>query len=161
MKINLHKYLEYESDTIKFIFLKLGWNHQDLMWASKEFAGKEILLSCYPDLLGYTYVYRPGAYGVYGPGEKEDKRVSEEHLIPWIACSFELEGIYTTKWHMDVLKELKDWLKDNFPLKPFYDEDAKCGIYRMTTSIYTPEWTRYNFYVNPDFPNGWWENHTL
>ena len=47
------------------------------------------------------------------------------------------------------------------PWKPFYDEDATFGIYRMKTSPYDRNETQYIFYVNPDYPDGWWENHTL
>ena len=43
-------------------------------------------------------------------------------------------------------------------LKPFYDEDATFGIY---SDELRNGYERYTFYVNPDFPEGWWENHTL
>ena len=155
MKINLAKYLEAETTLVQQLFVELGWNLQDDIWCAKEFAGRNILLCIYPELLSYGYVYRAG----YGQsGNEKEKRTYEEHTIPWIACRIEIED---EKPHNDILKGVKEWLNANYPLKPFYDEDATFGIFAKKCSAYSRDWTKYIFYVNPDFPDGWWENHTL
>ena len=117
-----------------------------------KFGGEKLILVTYAELLSYGYVYRAGVSG--------DKKTYEEVVTPWLACRIELEGDQSTKGHNEVIKELKEWTK-KLPWKPFYDEDATFGIYRMKTSPYSRDWTQYVFYVNPDYPDGWWENHTL
>jgi hypothetical protein len=160
MKLNLHSYLQTELDNLVTIMRNCdGWKQIDCYTfeSTKLFGGKEIILVFYPELLTYGYVYFEGA-GVYDNGKN---RKSEDWTTPWIACRVELEGEQNTPWHHDVLKELKEWAKEKLPWQPFFDEDACYGIYSRQCSAYSRDWTEYIFYINPDYPKGWWENHTL
>jgi len=155
MKINLYKYLDQETTIVNQMLQKTGWKMIDDMYLEREFSGRKVGVVIYPELLRYEYVYRPG----YGQsGIEKEKRTHETHIIPWIACRMEFPDDEAVS---DILKEVKEWLKENFPLKAFYDEDATHGIYAKKCSAYSRDWTKYIFYVNPDFPEGWWENHTL
>jgi hypothetical protein len=155
MKLNLDRYIEQELNLLDAIIQETGdWKQIDIhaYESVEKFEDQKLILVTYGELLGYGYVYRAGASG--------DKKTCEEVVTPWLACRIELDGVQTTKGHGDVLKALKKWT-EKLPWKPFYDEDATHGIFRMTTSPYGRDETRYTFYVNPDYPNGWWENHTL
>lgn len=160
MKINLDRYLEQELSLMVRIFKDTGdWEQIDVhAFESKiEFGGKKIIIVFYPELLSYGYVWHEGV-GVYD--DSRNKR-SEEVTTPWIACRIELEGEHDTAWHSKVLSALKKWLEEKIEIKPFYDEDASHGIYSRQCSAYIRDWTKYIFYMNFDYPNGWWENHTL
>lgn len=154
MKINLDFYLEQELLFLTSLINKtLGWKQIDENAFEKKFGERNVIMVIYPELLRYGYVYRPGVSG--------NKKTSEEHAVVWLACRIELEGDANTKWHSDVLKDIKKWWEENIILKPFYDEDAPHGIYSRQCSAYSRDWTQYVFYVNPDYPEGWWENHCL
>ena len=164
MKINLDHYLQQELTVLTSLLKETkDWERIDTeafeMKILTKDGEKNIIMVMYHELLSYTYVYRQGR-GVYS-NEKKEQVISEYHTIPWIACRIELEGDHNTNWHYDVLTELKKWVKENLPWKPFYDEDATAGIFSKKCSPYSRDWTKYVFYVNPDFPHGWWENHTL
>jgi hypothetical protein len=160
MKLNLEKYLEQEIKVINNLLIKTNdWKQFDesAFESTRKFGGREIFLVLYPELLTYTYIWYEGA-GVYDDGRN---RRSELVITPWIACRTELEGEQDTKWHYDVLNELRDWVYEKLPIKPFKDEDAQHQIYARQCSAYIRDWTKYVFYLNIDYPNGWWENHTL
>lgn len=154
MKINLDPYLQMELTLITRLFESKGWTTEDEHAVRKKFDGKEIYLVFYPELLSYEYTYTPG------DSSNDSKTVSEYHRIPWIACRMEFEG-EEVKDHEKYLTAVKEWVDKNIPLKPFYDEDATYGIYAKKCSPYSRDWTQYIFYLNPDFPDGWWQNHAL
>ena len=55
-------------------------------------------------------------------------------------------------------KEYTHQLLEKLELKKFHDEDAKGGGLLLTKDEYGEKAI---CYTNPDFPNGYWENHTL
>ena len=160
MKLNLDRYLQQEIILLnEYIQETRDWKMIDSYAYESiiKFGGKTVILVPYHRMLSYGYVYHEGA-GVY---DDNRNRRTEDVTTPWIACKIELEGDQSTPWHSDVLKELKEYVKEKFPWKPFYDEDACHGIYSRQCSAYIRDWTKYVFYINPDYPTGWWENHCL
>jgi hypothetical protein len=90
----------------------------------------------YPELLTYNF--------------------GQQYVTPWICVMFELE----TK-DMTIHRELCKWFVDKFKaigMEPFMDEDATWNHYKKEECN---GYTKYHLYVNPDYPNGHWENHTL
>jgi hypothetical protein len=91
----------------------------------------------YPELLSYAYE-------------------EESTTTPWICVRFELENPtdktegYVCKWMIEKLSESG--------YKPFYDEDSFYGHYSKEERR---GYNKYKCYVNPDYPDGYWENHTL
>ena len=161
MKINLSKYIDQEIEELDLIIQKTeDWKKIDDYAYEKKFRTKDgeknIFLVIYSEMLSYDYVWHEGA-GVYDDGR--NKR-HENVTTPWLACRIELEGEHDVKWHYEILKELKNWT-EKLPWKPFFDEDATSSIFRKKCSPYSRDETQYIFYVNPDYPKGWWENHTL
>lgn len=102
----------------------------------------------YPELLSYTERY-------VNPETNELSRMREHVTIPWICVRFELEGDQSIsmdlcKWLVSIFKEIK--------YTPFKDEDATYNHFAKEESR---GYTKYKMYVNPSYPNGMWENHTL
>jgi hypothetical protein len=77
---------------------------------------------------------------------------------PWIACRIELENISDEKLIGDLLKWLVDLLKKS-GYKPFMDEDAKWNHWKADNSH--KDWKEYTCYINPSYPDGYWENHAI
>lgn len=155
MKLNLDKYLEQEIILAFEIFRGTGyWKSIDYYALERKFqtteGEKTVIIVLYNELLSYNYVWDEG--GVHR---------SEQVTTPWICCRITLDGKQNTPWHYKILKDLKKWAMEELPWKPFRDEDATHMIYSKATSPYDRNETQYKFYINPDYPNGWWENHTL
>ena len=98
----------------------------------------KIGFSLYPELLTY---YEKGI---------------GDSIVPWICCKFEFEGM-SEKMEYDLLK----WITAKFKeclIFPFKDEDAVSYHF-----IKEPRkrYNIYKMYVNLDYPEGYWENHTL
>ena len=75
--------------------------------------------------------------------------------IPWIAVRLEIEDTFNDvrqllKWFVDIFK--------NIGYVPFHDEDATVGYYRKKQG---KGYATYELFINPDYPNGYWVNHTL
>ena len=157
MKINLYKYLQGELELMDRLITQndqnVGWNRIDLFAYERIFIDTKIIMVVYHELLEYDYVYREGV--------NTDKKTVENYHTPWIVCRFEFEGANKDE-HLKYLKKIKEWFDKFMPyLKYFRDEDALFGCFGIATSPYSRDWTQYKIYFNPDFPNGWWENHTL
>ena len=80
-----------------------------------------------------------------------------DQTTPWIACGIEVEGKQDEDMLRDLLKYLIDLIEKS-GYKPFMDEDAFCNHWKKDER---PEWTNYKCYVNPSYPDGYWENHCL
>ena len=75
---------------------------------------------------------------------------------PWICVRFELEG-----YDSETVRDLCKWLVQKFKdvgLYPFMDEDSTWNYFRMEEKR---GYTKYKMFVNPSYPKGYWENHTL
>lgn len=75
--------------------------------------------------------------------------------IPWIAVRIEIEDTFNDtrqllKWIVDIFK--------NIGYVPFHDEDATVGYYKKRQG---KGYAKYELFINPDYPNGYWENHVL
>lgn len=102
-------------------------------------------------LVPLSYYYKP---------EKKDV------MALWFKCTFDigyLKGIEDpngcNRINM-IVKHFRDTIVKKLPIKAFYDEDANWGYFseRVRENLSSVE---YSFYINPDIPEGYWENHTL
>ena len=96
----------------------------------------------YPELLSYG---------------NPDKK-SESVTVPWIACRITVDSTNDDKLVIELLKWIADRLKE-INYKPFMDEDAYFNHWKKDLSH--KDFKEYTCYVNPSYPEGWWENHTL
>jgi len=93
----------------------------------------DIFITLYPEFISYM----TGGKGV----------PVETRYEMWIACTVEEDNIEA------IADKIKAFVK-TLSIKPFYDEDAyKC--------IFKKDKYQITFYLNPDYPNGYWSNHTL
>ena len=109
----------------------------------------------YPDLLSYRDTYIKRGNPEIHEASNSVYRASNV-TVPWICVRFELEGEANNisrdlcKWLVDIFKEIG--------YRPFMDEDASFMHFRKEEKR---GYTKYKMYVNPDYPEGYWENHTL
>jgi hypothetical protein len=101
--------------------------------------GASIFMDFSPDLLRYR-----------GPSGKDE-------LVPWIKCSITLEGQQFPSTLRDLLNHLADLLK-SAGYTPFKDEDALHQHWRQESG---KGYNVYSCFVNPDFPQGYWQNHAI
>mgnify|MGYP001566856608 CR=1 FL=1 len=173
MKINLYEQTEHDIATAVTLFKKLGWEQDgwDIVYledkndvevvtcdivpidhphgvpyTEKRYKTK-FTLALYPELLSFDYIYREG--------KSNDKISNESFLTPWVACKY---TIFPDENPDRVISELKDYMLNTFPLRPFYDEDATGKIF---TKKIGNDCIDIICYINPSFPNGWWQNHVL
>ena len=80
--------------------------------------------------------------------------------VPWICIKVEIEDSdYVTDDSKQ--RELCKWIVNELAevgYKPFYDEDAFAGHFKKENR---KGYMILKTYINPDFPNGFWSNHTL
>jgi len=106
----------------------------------------------YSELLSYsdTYIKRETA------SEHESSNNVYGVTVPWICVRFELEGEAN-----NISRELCKWIVNIFKgigYYPFMDEDAS---FMHFSKDERRGYTKYKMYINPDYPEGYWENHTL
>jgi hypothetical protein len=109
----------------------------------------------YPELLSYTDNYiKRGNPEIHPPGHPVYR--GSNVTVPWICVRFELENDGqkvardVCKWLVGIFKEI------GYP--PFMDEDASFNFFSKEERN---GYTKYKMYVNPSYPDGYWENHTL
>jgi hypothetical protein len=151
MKINITKEIEAEIQSIIERLIKkypdtvqsdIGYIEISTPFVTNAEARNEewktkIGLVFYPELLTYS-------------------ENNEEITTPWICVRLELENP-----NPEIEGDLLKWISNRFSEienKPFYDEDAYRGNWRKEERR---GWNKYKMYINPDYPEGYWENHTL
>jgi len=126
-----------------------GWTQEDSACVKKIINGKSIFLAMYPELLTYYDV---------------DSR--RDVTVPWICVKYE--------YYLDEMKQgdisktfltitegaTNEMIKafEDIGIKPFYDEDAPQRHFNINRHLNE---VTLKMYVNPSYPNGIWQNHTL
>lgn len=126
-----------------------GWEQEDISYISKLVNNKKIEMVLYPELLSYYSDY--------------DRRYV---TVPWICVKYE--------YYLDDMKKgdisknsltitegaTNEMIKafEDIGIKPFYDEDAPQRHFNINRHL---DEITLKMYVNPSYPNGIWQNHTL
>lgn len=149
MKVNIAKTTDKEIQIIIESLKTKGHNQWDEAWVEMITPFKvnpegknenKIGVVLYPELLSYydgkTWV-----------------------TVPWICVRAELENhhIIDETFKREFVKWLYEELK-SVGYKSFYDEDAFAGCCSKEEKN---GYTKLKLYINPDFPEGYWSNHTL
>ncbi len=155
MNIQLKDMINNEIEHFINIFILNGWVREDTEIIRKkvefivhpEFKNNKnkICLCLYPEILYYY-----------------DN--NQQNIKIWIAFKFETTKDNKVKYQSDsiTLNKIGDWLKAELKkmnLIPFKDEDSFNNIFSKPEI--KDEWVSFNFYLNKDYPNGYWCNHTL
>lgn len=84
-----------------------------------------------------------------------------EVLIPWLCFEFGIHDSLGEKERIEILQWLRDKLRNTDGYRPFKDENANQGIFTKGYHKSNFEEYRYKFFMNPDYPNGYWDNHVI
>jgi len=160
MKTNFYKEIDDEVQFFVEKFKEIGWEQEDTAYLTKRLPfitnpdarndewKYSVGLVLYPELLSYI----------------GDNRGTDEI---WICCRVGIntdEEIEKDPWRSKRLTQLTDYLKEEIKKigwKAFYDEDAfRYNFTRPEIKKNLGE-VRICFYLNKDYPEGVWENHTL
>jgi hypothetical protein len=139
MKINLSNYIEDQIEYFIEIFKSNGWDQEDIAYVSKKtnLQDWDLGIVFYGELLEYS----------------EGK---EDIITPWIVGKIEVEttdDIKLRSYASFILNEL-----EKLNIHAFHDEDTYKGYFAKETH---KGWTELKFYVNMEYPDGYWQNHTL
>ena len=159
MKQNLAHQIENEIDLLVQTFINIGWDCEDGRFLSKkmEFITNptaknqewkyKVSMVPYAKLLAYT------EEGI-------------DMLVPWIYFRIEIDDDELAQYP-DAIKRVQqvaEFIKGEIPgtgYKPFYDEDAFRGNFTRPERRENSKSVEFGFYLNIDYPDGFWENHTL
>jgi len=143
MNTNLAPLLDDEIQSIIDTMVDRGWKQEDTAYVNHvvDINDKEVEVHIvfFPKLL----FYRDTNYN------------TPWVTIPWICGRWfynEMDDYLISQG--EVIGELKNVIKHFTGLTPFKDEDALGGYLNMDDGEPC-------FYINPDFPEGYWANHTL
>ena len=138
MLIDLWPYVEKDLDQVCLALTTKGWQREDENILSKEIRRKRYAITLVPRLL---YYYFQNAHRAIPWIAVRIINYSDDHPIPTFVLQEILEDLYYSN------------------LKPFYDEDAWKGFFSKEKTRFGED--IYICYINPDFPTGYWENHTI
>jgi hypothetical protein len=151
MKINIAKEIEKEIQSIIEILIK---KYPDTVQSDIGYVEISTPFLTNPDARNEEWKTKAGL--VFYPELLNYSENREEATVPWICVRLELENV-NNNTERDLLK----WISNRFSevnLKPFYDEDSYLNNWRKEENR---GWNKYRMYINPDYPDGYWENHTL
>lgn len=153
MRLNLQAELKDEIEWHISNFVAQGWENYNSSCLCKSFSinsdkhDNEILIGLIlePTLLRYDHIT-----GVNG------KKIYEDVTCSWISGKIIVNSELLTE---DLVQLIKEDIK-NLPVKPFYDEDAYFGIFTKPRKVNSHD-SEFTFYINKDYPKGYWQNHIL
>jgi len=150
MKLNLHNQIEFDIDLIIKEFIENhGWNHIDAQLMEKSIEKAIVNLIIYPKILNY------------------EERNYQSQI--WYTCLFTVDDTEMTKTFEYFLR-----LFPTLKYKPFKDEDAlyqhfvpykkekyAATLFKKMLKLTPILYSKSAFFLNPDYPNGYWGNHTI
>jgi pentatricopeptide repeat protein len=132
MKENFHEAIQKDFELIENALIDIGFQFEDDGVLS--FGEDEHILYLQPEILNY---------GVGGKGVPVE---TKEEI--WISCLIEADSVEKAATvFKDMVKKMK--------YKPFKDEDAFMGMFAKKGK------DQLACYFNPDYPQGYWQNHVL
>lgn len=139
MKLNMLKMWDLDAFKIGEALISYGIEHVDCnayQWNCE--GGVIVYINLLPEFLFYF-----------------NDHVEENTMTMWVKCQVQCK-----QEDLDVTVLKFKELFSALPYKPFKDEDAYYGYFsRPKTDV--DGFTKIAFFLNPDYPSGWWENHTL
>jgi len=145
VKLNLGPEIDRATACIMAKFVEDGWTQEDIGFAWRKIGDVEVNVVVAPKLLWY----------------KADEEIPQ--AVVWYGLRF--------SWRCPVeeIEQLQagammGWLK-SVGLPPFKDEDVRGLLTRFKERFdlddEDSEYHTYECWVNPDYPEGKWDNHTL
>jgi hypothetical protein len=85
----------------------------------------------------------------------------QEVFMPWVQFQFSLREDLTEQELTQVFAWFRDLLANSPGIKPFKDEDANFDYFTKGRYMSNARDYEYSFFMNFDYKNGWWDNHTI
>lgn len=106
--------------------------------------------------LVYYIIVKPGIHVLSYFNENR-----QEVFVPWIQLHFSLREDLTKEESIQIFKWFRDLLHDSPGIKPFRDERANFTYFTKGKYMSNAKDYEYSFFMNPDYVNGWWDNHVI
>ena len=106
--------------------------------------------------LVYYIIIKPGIE-VLTYYNEHDKEV----MTPWIQFTFSLREDLSKEDTTQIFQWFRDLLMNSHGYKPFKDEDGKFDYFTKGKYISNAKDYEYSFFMNADYPKGWWDNHVI
>ena len=165
MKLNIQEEVNQEISYFAIIFQKYGWEIEDTSCLLKDVDfvvnptgvneewKRKLTIEMFPSILSYV--------------EKIPSKGGNYVTKIWIECklSWENDGERTRDfWKDETAKKIADYITkelETLGLTSFFDEDSfRSRFSRPKVSIHN-DIVSMSFYLNKDYPQGYWSNHTL
>jgi hypothetical protein len=174
MDLDLSNYINKDISRVIYAFKSVGFSHEDENYIVTNIERNPNLFT--NEVLVEKYISEPeNLYGEIVFGEKSIKKLEnilyfgillrpkilsyDNKQIVWIECRIvrdDEEELYR------MINYLKEDVFPKLPFQPFFDEDAFKGNFsRIEEHKEKGTWYSTEFYVNPDYKDGYWENHVI
>lgn len=147
--IKLREYMDKQIGFFVEKFIEIGWDQEDTSYIFKR---TPFLTNSDARNEDYQYGFGIVFYADFLEYEEE----GQDLLIPWVVGKIEIENP-TEK----ILKNVTDFIKEEVEKigwNMFHDEDSYRGYFSKENKN---GWTQLRFYLNQEYPKGYWQNHTL
>ncbi len=161
MNINLYNKIQDEINYFINIFVKNGWTineFKDGVEKQVEFDVNPSAVNTYcKNLISIYFKYNLLTY------YKKDTGCV---ITPWIKCNIHIENNEYIEYINECprLINVVEYIRlelDRIGLKPFFDEDSFYNIFCKPKENKNVGSVSTSFYLNIDYPGGFWCNHTL
>lgn len=165
MKNNYYNEIQNEIQFFVEKFKQIGWKQED-----EGYITKRLPFITNPTARNEEWLYsvgmklHPKILSYFGDKKTHGQTGVDEI---WICCETGIETddvINKNFWASSRVKEFCTYMKqeiDKIGWKAFYDEDAFSGIFARPKILKNLEMIEIKFFLNKDYSDGYWENHTL
>ena len=180
MKLNLDRIIDVDKEKVINAFKELGWVQEDIGYICTKiekdpyrFKKKPLIekvavesltnisdtkaIDSIPGIKDMTETMHLGIVVIPRILYYSDRSNRGDQAVVWMKCRFESQSSDDLEI---MIKHIKEEVIPKLPWKPFYDEDAHRNNFSRPHQDRHGDWIA-GFYLNPDYPKGWWENHTI
>lgn len=139
MNVNLLSAWEYNLKSTAEAFVNVGFKREDYQILTNHIANEfKLTVGLGPALLFHSFKKKEGLY-------------------LWVKCEF---SVFADKFGAAISNLLTLIKSNKLGMNPFYDEDAYRNYFTQPKTTNSLNQIC-SFYLNPDIPEGTWENHTI
>ena len=163
-RINLRNYMDEQLFFFIKKFKENGWKQEDTHYVFKR---TDFIVNPSARNEDYKYGFGIVFYAeLLEYSETNDQKRRVEVLTPWVCCRIQIDENKDVKYPSDCprLEKVIEFMQKEFKemgLEPFYDEDAYRQNFSRPEIKQNMESVEIKFYLNMEYPDGYWENHTL
>ena len=158
-KINLWNDMKKQLDFFINKFKEIEWKQEDTYYIFKK-----VNFLVNPEARNNDYKY---GFGIVFYSDLLSYTENNKYILtPWVCGKISIENNPNIKYPVDCprLDKVANFIKEELKKinwKPFYDEDSFKGIFSKPELRKNTENIEIKFYLNKEYPKGYWQNHTL